>query len=57
MLEQQLNETRTRKQMEISEIDGRLHEQYESKMQQNMNVSIFLKYSPLRTLLHVCIFL
>jgi len=36
MLEQQLNETRTRKQMEISEIDGRLTEKYEAKMQQSL---------------------
>ena len=39
MLEQQLNETRVRKQMEISEIDGKLYEQYEAKMQQSLNVS------------------
>lgn len=37
MLEQQLNETRVRKQMEISEIDGKLTEQYEAKMQQSLN--------------------
>jgi len=36
MLEQQLNETRVRKQMEISEIDGRLTEKYEAKMQQSL---------------------
>ena len=39
LLEQQLNETRTRKQMELSELDGRLNEQYEAKMQQSLNVS------------------
>lgn len=37
MLEQQLNETRTRKQMEISELDGRLNEQYEAKMQKSLD--------------------
>ena len=37
MLEQQLNETRVRKQMEISEIDGKLTEQYEAKLQQSLN--------------------
>jgi len=36
MLEQQLNETRVRKQMEISEIDGKLTEKYEAKMQQSL---------------------
>lgn len=40
MLEQQLNETRVRKQIEISEIDGRLNEEYEAKMAKSMNVSI-----------------
>ena len=44
MLEQQLNETRTRKQMEISEIDGRLTEKYEAKMQQSLAVSIFVNF-------------
>ena len=39
MLEQQLNETRVRKQIEISEIDGRLNEEYEAKMGKSMNVS------------------
>ena len=39
MLEQQLNETRVRKQIEISEIDGRLNEQYEAKMEKSMSVS------------------
>lgn len=37
MLEQQLNETRVRKQMEISEIDGRLGEDYERKLQESLN--------------------
>merc|ERR1712029_650041 len=37
MLEQQLNETRVRKQIEISEIDGRLNEEYEAKMAKSMN--------------------
>ena len=40
ILEQQLNETRVRKQMEISEIDGQLTEKYEAKMQQSLAVSI-----------------
>jgi len=37
MLEQRLNETRVRKQLEISEIDGRLNEEYERKMQEALN--------------------
>jgi len=37
ILEQRLNETRVRKQLEISEIDGRLNEEYEKKMQQALN--------------------
>merc|ERR1719412_451497 len=37
MLEQQLNETRVKKQMEISEIDSRLSEAYEQKLQQSLN--------------------
>ena len=41
MLEQQLNETRVRKQIEISEIDGRLNEEYEAKMAKSLNVSIY----------------
>jgi len=36
MLEQQLNETRTRKQIEIEEVDGRVSEAYEQKLQQNL---------------------
>ena len=39
MLEQQLNETRVKKQMEISEIDSRLTDAYEQKLQQSLNVS------------------
>lgn len=34
VFEQQLTETRSRRQVEISEIDGRLSEQYEAKMQE-----------------------
>lgn len=34
VFEQQLTETRSRRQVEISEIDGRLTEQYEAKMQE-----------------------
>jgi len=37
MLEQQLNETKVRKQMEISEIDGRLNEEYDKKLQDQLN--------------------
>jgi len=37
MLEQQLNETRTKKQMEISELDGRLNEEYEAKLQKSLH--------------------
>ncbi|XP_011214702.2 lamin Dm0 [Bactrocera dorsalis] len=33
---QEMNETRTRRQVEISEIDGRLVEQYEAKLQQSL---------------------
>ncbi|XP_066998501.1 lamin-C isoform X2 [Anabrus simplex] len=36
MYNQQLTETRTRRQIEISEIDGRLTEQYEAKMQETL---------------------
>merc|ERR1719342_1438493 len=32
VLEQQLNETRVRKQMEIEEVDSRAHSQYEEKL-------------------------
>ncbi|XP_012134593.1 lamin Dm0 isoform X2 [Megachile rotundata] len=34
--QQELTETRTKRQIEISEIDGRLAEQYEAKMQQSL---------------------
>ncbi|XP_050666684.1 lamin-C-like [Leptidea sinapis] len=34
--EQELQETRTRRQVEISEIDGRLAQQYEAKLQQSL---------------------
>uniref|UniRef100_A0A1A9X0Q9 LTD domain-containing protein n=1 Tax=Glossina brevipalpis TaxID=37001 RepID=A0A1A9X0Q9_9MUSC len=33
---QEINETRSRRQVEISEIDGRLSEQYEAKLQQSL---------------------
>jgi len=36
ILEQQLNETRTRKQFEIEEVDGRVSEQYEQKLQSSL---------------------
>lgn len=37
LLEQQLNESRVRKQTEISELDGKLSEQYEEKLQVSLN--------------------
>lgn len=37
MLEKQLNETRVRKQMEISELDGRLSQDYEKKLEQSLS--------------------
>jgi len=37
VMEQRLNETRVRKQLEISEIDGRLNEAYEKRMQDALN--------------------
>ncbi|XP_022905339.1 lamin Dm0-like isoform X2 [Onthophagus taurus] len=37
VFQQQLTETRSRRQVEISEIDGRLAEQYEAKLQQALN--------------------
>ncbi|XP_015125805.1 lamin Dm0 isoform X1 [Diachasma alloeum] len=36
VFQQELTETRTRRQVEISEIDGRLAEQYEAKLQQSL---------------------
>ncbi len=39
LLEQQLNETKMRKQIEISELDGKLSDQYEEKLQQSLAVS------------------
>ena len=39
LLEQQLNETKMRKQIEISEMDGKLQDQYEEKLQQSLTVS------------------
>lgn len=36
LLEQQLNETRIRKKLEISELDGHLQQKYEEKLAQNM---------------------
>jgi len=40
MLEKQLNETRVRKQMEISELDGRLSQDYERKLEESLSVTI-----------------
>ena len=45
MLEKQLNETRVRKQMEISELDGRLAQDYDRKLEESINVSISNRYS------------
>lgn len=36
VFQQELSETRSRRQIEISEIDGRLNEQYEAKLQQSL---------------------
>lgn len=36
VFQQELSETRSRRQVEISEIDGRLNEQYEAKLQQSL---------------------
>ncbi len=44
LLEQQLNETKMRKQIEISEMDGKLQDQYEEKMQQSLAVSKVNKF-------------
>ena len=46
MLEQQLNETRVKKSMEISEIDSRLSDAYEQKLQQSLNVSNVMYFRP-----------
>ena len=43
MLEQQLNETKVKKQIEISEIDGRLSDEYEAKLQQSLAVRSLIK--------------
>jgi len=40
LLEQQLNETKIRRQIEISEIDGKLQDQYEEKLQQSLAVRL-----------------
>ena len=39
-LEQQLNETRTRKQIEIEEVDSRVSTEYEQKLQSSLQVSV-----------------
>jgi hypothetical protein len=44
MLEKQLNETRVRKQMEISELDGRLAQDYEKKLEESLSVSSWAGY-------------
>ena len=38
ILEQQLNETRTRKQIEIEEVDSRVSSEYEQKLQSSLQV-------------------
>ena len=40
ILEQQLNETRTRKQIEIEEVDSRVSTEYEQKLQSSLQVSV-----------------
>lgn len=43
ILEQQLNESRVKRQMEVSEIDGRLSEEYERKLQESLTVRASLQ--------------
>ena len=38
ILEQQLNETRTRRQIEIEEVDSRVSSEYEQKLQSSLQV-------------------
>ena len=44
ILEQQLNETRTRKQIEIEEVDSRVSSEYEQKLQSSLQVIFTLDY-------------
>ena len=44
ILEQQLNETRTRKQIEIEEVDSRVSSEYEQKLQSSLQVISILDY-------------
>lgn len=60
LLEQQLNESRVRKQTEISELDGKLSEQYEEKLQVSLNVSAYFPfmndtYRYVLIILHSCL--
>ena len=52
ILEQQLNETRTRKQIEIEEVDSRVSNEYEQKLQSSLQVEFtFLSQAMCRLLL------
>ena len=44
ILEQQLNETRTRKQIEIEEVDSRVSSEYEQKLQSSLQVIFIMDY-------------
>ena len=44
ILEQQLNETRTRKQIEIEEVDSRVSSEYEQKLQSSLQVISIVDY-------------
>ena len=44
ILEQQLNETRTRKQIEIEEVDSRVSSEYEQKLQSSLQVIFTMDY-------------
>ena len=50
MLEKQLNETRVRKQMEISELDGRLSQDYEKKLEESLSVNVLFIFLVLLSL-------
>ena len=44
ILEQQLNETRTRRQIEIEEVDSRVSSEYEQKLQSSLQVIFTMDY-------------
>ena len=46
ILEQQLNETRTRKQIEIEEVDSRVSSEYEQKLQSSLQVIFIFDHLP-----------